>query len=1166
MHCEWGVGICGVRAVSCSARNELTELFSPRWVAALHLAASEGMLMVVQYLIKNKASVNVRDRWGSTPLQDAVLANHKLVANLLYTHGGKMLLDDEAGTICSCAAEGATGKMSLLMECGLDINSGDYDQRTAIHLACAEKQTLSIYHLLNTCMADVNVVDRWGATPLEDALATGRKDNALIVMAAGGRRPLRKGSKALSPAPSAEDAAAPASDANESASQEDLEAKKDNLYRELRQMQDETAMAGIRASIKNLEEKVPCPVRAHPHWQLDRNPAVLGLVLIGSLRIVVRGWTGPSSCDQVKAQVVYPDMLDLHTQQLFHHKTSMLILDELMDIQAHCNLVPRYMKRLNTGLQVCSTLIMQVTGTKNTVKLQRRRKRGQAPSYISSPSKKHSGNLDVTTPDQQPQRLLPVFNKAMLSLNHLKGTIAQFQKVFHDTLCQLEKPRQKVAAAWDENTQIAKTSTDAMLPVAHNGLPALRGKVGNGHLLRAEASTESVNESPHHGQESASYTQLVAILQALHCPYESTGVYHKILDEIRGYHERSEHHTGEEEIDGLSVEGLLLSHTFRKQLAPMVFCLLDGDEEVRPEKESKESLAASFVSDRWMENGRPGEEERVRLSVSGARGCGGESPWESVGESPKAQHSPKHSERLSEDGPSLTKQLLGMMKTIRAVFFMFDLDRSGVVDSDEVLEWWNALKDIKGNAIEILLGCSSLEEDESPDAINFEVFTHRVFNLLNDELDELPEDEMADMQLDIVESPEPNTREMLEISDYVEEEEAGDMEEGSYSDLEGTEKNKGTEENKVQTKMSRWIAIKTTLIGLVLDITLQQAKEKTKADLDGNGEVEKSKLEAACQDMDPMIAQHVERMFEVMEGGDLENITLNQFRGAHRKCLTNRKGMNGMLAGFTRSAGMDRFVISPNTPFHKWWDIFMRLCYVFFFVEVPVRIAFDTFERLGWAYFIVCQTIDSMLLINIVLNFFTAYKNKKSVMVYELSKIRKHYFGTTFPIDIFCAFPADMFLFICTTILVHPLLATVGALPSPSPSPPFSPAVPHAMPPDAPACGRQQQTHVAGDDATRNIVPSPPNGFLVAFLLLSLRVVGTPTAYTLMSWLRLTKLGTVRHLWGLISGKSTTASNTASSLCVCPIPQRIRPSAPFAPSPSASKDGFGAPHVDPMAG
>ena len=52
---------------------------------------------------------------------------------------------------------------------GLDMSMGDYDMRTALHLSCAENHLACVKFLIETCKVDVDVQDRWGNTPLQEA-------------------------------------------------------------------------------------------------------------------------------------------------------------------------------------------------------------------------------------------------------------------------------------------------------------------------------------------------------------------------------------------------------------------------------------------------------------------------------------------------------------------------------------------------------------------------------------------------------------------------------------------------------------------------------------------------------------------------------------------------------------------------------------------------------------------------------------------------------------------------------------------------------------------------------------------------------------------------------------------------------------------------------------
>ena len=54
---------------------------------------------------------------------------------------------------------------------GADVNGGDYDRRTALHLGAAEGH-LDVVDFLIAHGADVNAQDRWRGTPLRDAEAS----------------------------------------------------------------------------------------------------------------------------------------------------------------------------------------------------------------------------------------------------------------------------------------------------------------------------------------------------------------------------------------------------------------------------------------------------------------------------------------------------------------------------------------------------------------------------------------------------------------------------------------------------------------------------------------------------------------------------------------------------------------------------------------------------------------------------------------------------------------------------------------------------------------------------------------------------------------------------------------------------------------------------------
>jgi len=139
------------------------------------LAASEGAARVVELLVQNGAEVNAKDRWGGTPLRDAVRHGHEKLARYLVSHGGMLGFDEVAASseLCEMARSGSLDIIKLMITCGAPVDAQDYDSRTALHLACAEGNLPIVSYLLRGAGANINALDRWGSTPLADAILHG---------------------------------------------------------------------------------------------------------------------------------------------------------------------------------------------------------------------------------------------------------------------------------------------------------------------------------------------------------------------------------------------------------------------------------------------------------------------------------------------------------------------------------------------------------------------------------------------------------------------------------------------------------------------------------------------------------------------------------------------------------------------------------------------------------------------------------------------------------------------------------------------------------------------------------------------------------------------------------------------------------------------------------
>jgi len=169
---------------------------------ALHVASSEGHYDIVKFLVeKAGASVNRSDRWGGSPLDDAHRHQHAEVAAYLRSKGGKTGSADTTINLIHAAAAGNIDEVNMVLQDvektgtstaastatsgHVNVNQGDYDNRTALHLATSHCHVNVVRALLDHG-ADVNCKDRWGSRPLDDALRSNAIECAELLRKMGG--------------------------------------------------------------------------------------------------------------------------------------------------------------------------------------------------------------------------------------------------------------------------------------------------------------------------------------------------------------------------------------------------------------------------------------------------------------------------------------------------------------------------------------------------------------------------------------------------------------------------------------------------------------------------------------------------------------------------------------------------------------------------------------------------------------------------------------------------------------------------------------------------------------------------------------------------------------------------------------------------------------------
>lgn len=118
-----------------------------------------------------------------SPLDDAHRHKHTTVIQYLREQGAKFgKTSTEINKFIEAASAGDIEEVKALLEFGttLDMNQGDYDQRTALHLACSEGRLKMVELLVRQDGVDVNVKDRWGNLPLDDAKRAKRNSEQIV--------------------------------------------------------------------------------------------------------------------------------------------------------------------------------------------------------------------------------------------------------------------------------------------------------------------------------------------------------------------------------------------------------------------------------------------------------------------------------------------------------------------------------------------------------------------------------------------------------------------------------------------------------------------------------------------------------------------------------------------------------------------------------------------------------------------------------------------------------------------------------------------------------------------------------------------------------------------------------------------------------------------------
>ena len=102
----------------------------------LHIACMEGNSEAVKFLLEHGASTQVKDRFQSSPLDDAIKFRHREIVKALLMAGAHLVKTymETAVALCRLAAKNRVEDLRMWQLAGADLNSCDYDKRTPLHV------------------------------------------------------------------------------------------------------------------------------------------------------------------------------------------------------------------------------------------------------------------------------------------------------------------------------------------------------------------------------------------------------------------------------------------------------------------------------------------------------------------------------------------------------------------------------------------------------------------------------------------------------------------------------------------------------------------------------------------------------------------------------------------------------------------------------------------------------------------------------------------------------------------------------------------------------------------------------------------------------------------------------------------------------------------------
>lgn len=103
---------------------------------------------------------------------------------------------------------------------------------------------------------------------------------------------------------------------------------------------------------------------------------------------------------------------------------------------------------------------------------------------------------------------------------------------------------------------------------------------------------------------------------------------------------------------------------------------------------------------------------------------------------------------------------------------------------------------------------------------------------------------------------------------------------------------------------------------------------------------------------------------------------------------------------------MPKMVINPGALWKTLWNLLILILILFMAITVPYRIPFEDQTSDEWV--VLDMIFDSIFLVDVVLNFFTAYEDENGELVTKKKKIVKAYLKSWFLLDLVSSVPITL--------------------------------------------------------------------------------------------------------------------------------------------------------------